>query len=86
MTLFIAVPTCDVSHHLPWIRTFSKRPLIKRQKKFLEDFSFCTIYRLFAHLGFFNPKRNVLGQKKEKRRKIWRQLPFRAWVSVRPSP
>ena len=37
MTLFTAKQTCDVSHHVTCVGTFSKWPSIKRQKKFVEN-------------------------------------------------
>ena len=46
MTLFTAFHTCDVSHRVTWIARFQNG----RRKKFW----FCTIYRLFVHLGLFN--------------------------------
>ena len=51
----------------------SKWPLIKRQKKSVENLVF-PIYRLFAHLGFFNRR----GIYRDKKRGIFcRQLPFK---------
>ena len=37
-TLFNALHTCDVSHHVTWIAPFSKWPSIKPQKKFVKNF------------------------------------------------
>ena len=36
-TLFNALHTCDVSHHVTWIAPFSKWPSIKPQKKFVKN-------------------------------------------------
>ena len=55
--------TCDVSHHVTCIGTFSKWPSIKRQKKFA---------LFFCSFRILKPKKSVLAKK---RRKIWRQLP-----------
>ena len=54
-------------------RNVSKWPLIKRQKN-QEKIWFGTMYRSFAHLGFFN-LRGIYRDKR--RRKFCRQLPFK---------
>ena len=74
VALFTALHTCDVSHHMTWIGTFSKWPSIKHQKN-LQQIWFCTIYRLFAYLGFFN-RREIYQDKK--RGRTYRQLPFKS--------
>ena len=70
---FYCLRECDVSFHATLIGTFSKWPLIKRQKKSVENLVF-PIYHLFAHLGFFN-LRGIYRDKR--RRKFCRQLPFK---------
>ena len=61
--LFTALHTCYVSYHVTWIGPFSKWPSIKRQKN-LWKIWFCTIYRVFAHLGFFSLRGMHWDQKK----------------------
>ena len=53
LTLFTALHTCNVSHHVTWIGQFSKWPSIKHQKKFLEHLTLFNI-SLICYLGFFN--------------------------------
>ena len=64
MTLSTALHTCDVSFHATLIGTFSKWPLIRRQKKISRKFDFaqCIVYLLI--LGFFN-LRGINGDKKK---------------------
>ena len=73
ITLITALHTCNVSHHLTWIGTFSKWPSIKRQKKFVENLVSHNI-SFIAHLGFLNLRGMCWDNE---RGKIWRQLPFK---------
>ena len=63
MTLFTALHTCDVSHHVTWIKPFSKWPSIRRRKKFVENLILHNI-SLICSFWILQPKRNALGQKK----------------------
>ena len=52
--LFTALHTCDASHHMTWIWTFSNGSQLSIRKKKKQKICFCTIYHLFNHLGFFS--------------------------------
>lgn len=58
--------TCDVSHHVTWIGTFSKWPSIKRQKKWLRktpNRSAVNLHRLYPLLAKNQIKIKVAKQK-----------------------
>ena len=82
MTLFVALHTCDVFHHVIWIGPFWKWLSIKRQKEFLENLVFHNISLIYA-LRILQPEGNVSGQKKTV--KIWRQLPVK-WKDLNFGP
>ena len=82
MTLFVALHTCDVFHHVIWIGPFWKWLSIKRQKEFLENLFFHNISLIYA-LKILQPEGNVSGQKKTV--KIWRQLPVE-WKDLNFGP
>ena len=82
MTLFVALHTCDVFHHVIWIGLFWKWLSIKRQRAFLENLVFHNISLIYA-LKILQPEGNVSGPKKTV--KIWRRLPVE-WKDLNFGP
>ena len=83
MTLFVALHTCDVFHHVIWIGPFWKWLSIKRQKAFLENLVFPQ-YIVDLRIKDSSTWGECFGPKK-KTVKIWRQLPVE-WKDLNFGP
>ena len=63
--------TCDVSHHVTRIGTFSKWPSLKSKIWFL--------HKIFIYIGFFSPRGMCRDKKKGK---MCCQLHFKAYFEL----